>query len=120
MSFGDPVHEDDAGWWYWDEFWSERYGPYPSKEAAEEFMRRYARICIQGREWSPHVGEIVRLVRNDLSTALCEVVDPTSHHPRPPYSWSVRLLETGQVLEVYTLALDPVSPLEALAAQAVT
>lgn len=120
MSICDPVHEDDAGWWYWDETWSERGGPYPSKEAAEEFMRRYARICLQGREWSPRVGEVVRLVRGNLSTALCEVIDPAWHHPRPIRSWSVRLLETGQVLEVYTLSLDPVSPLEVLAAQAVT
>jgi hypothetical protein len=36
----DPVHEDD-GWWFWDETWAHRYGPYKTEANAREALRRY-------------------------------------------------------------------------------
>lgn len=40
----DPVHEDESGrWWFWDESWAWRLGPYESEEQAREELKRYVR-----------------------------------------------------------------------------
>lgn len=40
----DPVHEDSMGqWWFWDETWAWRLGPYESEKQAREELERYVR-----------------------------------------------------------------------------
>lgn len=39
----DPVHEDAGGWWFWDETWADRHGPYPSEGEARTALKDYAR-----------------------------------------------------------------------------
>ena len=39
---GEPVHQHDSYWWFWDEEWTKRLGPYPSFEEAEMALSRYA------------------------------------------------------------------------------
>lgn len=36
-----PLHEDDKGWWFWDETWCDRYGPFSTKRAAIIAMEEY-------------------------------------------------------------------------------
>lgn len=55
MSNMDPIHyvsvaeENDwegkvsVGWWFWDETWADRYGPYATREQAEDALERYAK-----------------------------------------------------------------------------
>ncbi len=40
----DPVHYDetDKAWYFWDETWAHRHGPFPSREKAVEACSRYA------------------------------------------------------------------------------
>lgn len=38
----DPVHMDpDGSWWFYDETWAGRYGPYPNAEAARQKLGEY-------------------------------------------------------------------------------
>jgi len=37
----DPVHEHDDKWYFWDETWSQRVGPYDTKAKAAEALVRY-------------------------------------------------------------------------------
>jgi hypothetical protein len=41
----DPVHYDDKekAWFFWDETWAYRHGPYGSREEASIECSRYAR-----------------------------------------------------------------------------
>ena len=40
----DPVHFDEAtkAWWFWDETWADRVGPYPDEETARRRCADYA------------------------------------------------------------------------------
>lgn len=42
-----PVHEHDGSWFFYDETWSDRYGPYSSEKEAEEACSRYAKTLDQ-------------------------------------------------------------------------
>ncbi len=37
----DPIHEKDGKWWFWNEIWSDRYGPYNSREEADARLKDY-------------------------------------------------------------------------------
>lgn len=37
----ETIHQDEAGWWFWDETWADRHGPYPTREAAEQELEGY-------------------------------------------------------------------------------
>lgn len=37
----DPVFVDGSGWWFWDETWANRIGPYASRKKTETAMRDY-------------------------------------------------------------------------------
>ena len=41
----DPVHIDwdDDKWYFWDETWATRYGPYDSETAARRALKYYGR-----------------------------------------------------------------------------
>ena len=40
----DPVFKDeDNFWWFWDETWNYKYGPYSQEEFAREELREYTR-----------------------------------------------------------------------------
>lgn len=41
---GDPIEFDQGKWWFWDECWADRYGPFDSHDAAERELRRYVEI----------------------------------------------------------------------------
>ena len=36
-----PVRYEDGEWWFWNEIWTERFGPYPDEEAANQACREY-------------------------------------------------------------------------------
>lgn len=37
----DPVFEENGEWWFWDEIWVDRLGPYPTEEKANKELKRY-------------------------------------------------------------------------------
>lgn len=39
----DPVHEEDGRWYFYEETWADRQGPFDSREEAAEACERYAR-----------------------------------------------------------------------------
>lgn len=38
----DPVHEEKGKWYFWDETWADRYGPYDSEQKARTAMEKYS------------------------------------------------------------------------------
>lgn len=45
----DPVHQDRSGeWFFWDETWCDRIGPYDSREAATSALARYCKEYLNG------------------------------------------------------------------------
>lgn len=45
-----PVHQkEDGTWWFWDEVWSDRFGPYDSYEEAANGCQAYARYLDDGQ-----------------------------------------------------------------------
>lgn len=43
-----PVHEKDGKWYFWDETWSDRIGPYDSEQEANKKIRDYAHFLETG------------------------------------------------------------------------
>jgi len=42
MESANPVFQDDDGkWWFWNETWSDKYGPYESKERVAKALYTY-------------------------------------------------------------------------------
>ncbi len=39
----DPVHEDDEGWWFYDETWADRSGPFETREDAQAALDVYVK-----------------------------------------------------------------------------
>ena len=44
----DSVEEDVTGWWFWDETWADRIGPYKSEEDAREALELYCKYLETG------------------------------------------------------------------------
>jgi len=36
-----PVFQDDEGWWFWNEIWADKYGPYETEEKARRALSEY-------------------------------------------------------------------------------
>lgn len=41
MVFKDPVHQYEGKWYFWNEVWADRMGPYDSEDDAREAMNKY-------------------------------------------------------------------------------
>lgn len=42
MDAANPVFQDEDGkWWFWNETWSDKYGPYDSKNAVAKALYTY-------------------------------------------------------------------------------
>ena len=39
----DPVHEFDGKWYFWDETWADRYGPYDNEDTCRKALDRYCK-----------------------------------------------------------------------------
>jgi hypothetical protein len=39
----DPLHMHEGKWWFWDETWSERHGPYLTRTGAKHELELYCR-----------------------------------------------------------------------------
>lgn len=47
----DPVHQGEDGFWYfWDETWSSKYGPYRTEDEANAAIVEYARTELRSRD----------------------------------------------------------------------
>lgn len=44
----DPVHEDEGQWWFWDETWADRMGPFVDEEAARKALVVYCDVLDNG------------------------------------------------------------------------
>ena len=38
-----PLHEHDGKWYFWDEVWANRVGPFDTEKEAREALWEYAR-----------------------------------------------------------------------------
>lgn len=43
-----PIHYDKDGWWFWDEYWCDRYGPYKTKAKVEFKYKEYCKALEKG------------------------------------------------------------------------
>jgi hypothetical protein len=37
----EPIFQDQYGWWFWDEVWTDKFGPYHNQQTAKKAMERY-------------------------------------------------------------------------------
>ncbi len=54
---GDPVFANEFGWGFWDETWSEAYGPYDTEEHARTVLAAYCATVLEGEPWYPTTTE---------------------------------------------------------------
>lgn len=45
-----PVHKHEGQWYFWDEVWASRKGPYPTAEEAQTALTNY---CLQLNKENP-------------------------------------------------------------------
>ena len=43
-----PVHQYEGKWWFWDETWADRVGPYETEDIAHRAMMTYAETLSSG------------------------------------------------------------------------
>ena len=49
----EPIFQDQHGWWFWDEVWADKFGPYHDQQTAKKAMERYfahlsgIKLCIR-------------------------------------------------------------------------
>lgn len=48
----DPVHSEEGKWYFWDETWASRFGPYPDEPKAREMLNKYVEQ-LHGEEIEP-------------------------------------------------------------------
>jgi hypothetical protein len=41
-----PVHEEDGQWYFWDETWASRYGPYKTESIANNELEDYCKYYL--------------------------------------------------------------------------
>ena len=46
----DPVHEENGQWYFYDETWSDRLGPYESEKKARRKLKEYIN-WLDSKEW---------------------------------------------------------------------
>lgn len=42
----DPIHEHNGQWYFWDETWVDRYGPYSTEKEARKMFQAYCENCL--------------------------------------------------------------------------
>lgn len=45
-ALNDPVHFHEDSWYFWNETWSDREGPYPTEQAARDALDWYCRYIL--------------------------------------------------------------------------
>lgn len=66
----DPIHEHEGKWWFWDETWSDRHGPYDSKERAEVSFKVYVETFLDpppDEAFQRLRLQVVEMIRGGLS-----------------------------------------------------
>jgi hypothetical protein len=53
LKTGNPIFEENNGWYFSDEMWSSSLGPFDSKELAEKACSRYVTMVLNGGS-DPH------------------------------------------------------------------
>lgn len=43
---GDPVHQREDGWYFWDETWTVDHGPYDSEVEARQHLAQYCEMYL--------------------------------------------------------------------------
>jgi len=49
MKSADPVHFENGQWYFWDESWTSKQGPFPNEHVARKELERYAQWLNTGR-----------------------------------------------------------------------
>lgn len=79
-----PVHEHDGAWWFWDEVWFNRVGPYATEQEAKDAIAEYAAKLEIPREL---VGEIIHALHG--GSALCGFNENSSSADWPSgHAWA--------------------------------
>lgn len=47
MKENDPVYRDTDGWYFWDETWTDGYGPYLTEHEAREALNDYIKNVLE-------------------------------------------------------------------------
>ena len=46
----DPVHKDAEGFWFYNEVWADRYGPYETEEIARSELQRHCDTVLRDKD----------------------------------------------------------------------
>ncbi len=41
LAIGDPIHERDGKWYFWDEVWAHAIGPFGTEKLARQNLKKY-------------------------------------------------------------------------------
>jgi uncharacterized membrane protein YbhN (UPF0104 family) len=52
----DPVHEENGKWYFLDETWADRHGPYVTEEEARIALYCYCQWVLEGKEHRKYPG----------------------------------------------------------------
>lgn len=53
-----PVHFDDGNWWFWNETWTDRYGPYETEQEAIKMCKDYA-YYLEGCDFEQKRNDVI-------------------------------------------------------------
>jgi len=62
-----PIHQYEGKWWFWDECWSYREGPWTTKEDAERALSIYAQMLEEQTAKMSYANEAHKLKESEKS-----------------------------------------------------
>lgn len=93
----DPVHMDpDGQWYFYDETWARRYGPYPGPNEARSGMQEYAAWLNQQR---PGASEEEQKPQSQLELAVVEYIALRDQKSEVEAKHKAELAELNEQLE---------------------
>lgn len=83
----DPVHNQEGHWYFWDETWGDRHGPYDTEREARSQLAKYKQVVLGEKEEdvesggrqqitelaSKHMKSVSQAVRNSLDAIQASI-----------------------------------------------
>jgi NTP pyrophosphatase (non-canonical NTP hydrolase) len=84
----DPVHQEGDAWYFWDETWADRNGPFPDEATARAELKRYCEYLNSGPAERPPEPECFSYWEHS-SGAIYQVLFLANRHDNPRYPRTV-------------------------------
>jgi NTP pyrophosphatase (non-canonical NTP hydrolase) len=115
----DPVHQEGDAWYFWDETWADRNGPFPNEATARAELKRYCEYLNGGPAAISEPQPFSRW--QHTSGTIYEVLFLTNRHDNPRYPrtviyrgpngyiWSRRADDWHRSMSPIVLSQEPVA-----------